>query len=259
MPSPATPNARVAPTRRPTSSVVGPAALALLEGLRVQGRGALTGYDRAAFGQPWADADRNGCDTRNDVLRRDLDDVVAGPGTDGCVVLRGTLLDPYTGALVPHERGGGQVEVDHVVALADAWQKGAAGWPWAKRVALANDPLDLLATATRMNRSKGSGDAATWLPPLRTARCAFAARQVAVKAKYGLGVTAAERDALHRLLTPCPSEPVPTSDAPTTAPLRSPAPRPSTTGPDLPVHVLDDPVARPEPALPPRAAEPPRS
>ena len=229
---------RVTPTRvtptRVTPTGVSPApvspvspALTLLARLRVQGRGPLTGYDRAAFGQPWADADRNGCDTRNDVLRRDLTDVVTRAGTHGCVVVRGTLQDPYTGAVVPHVRGGGRVEVDHVVALADAWQEGASTWPWARRVALANDPLDLLATTTATNRSKGSGDAATWLPPLQTARCAFAARQVAVKVKYALGVTGPERDALRRLLAACPGEPAPTSDAPTEAPLRSPAPRPA--------------------------------
>lgn len=198
-------------------------ALTLLDGLRVQGRGALTGYDRTAFGQPWADADRNGCDTRNDVLRRDLTGVALKEGTRGCVVLSGRLVDPYTGAAVAHARGGGQVEVDHVVALSDAWQKGASTWPWAKRVALANDPLDLLATSTSVNRAKRDSDAASWVPPLRTARCAFAARQVAVKAKYGIGITAAEQQALRRLLAPCPDQPVPTSTAPTLAPLRSPA------------------------------------
>ena len=94
-----------APAASPVSAGATPAAggaPALLAGLRVQGRGPLTGYDRAAFGQPWADADRNGCDTRNDVLRRALLDGVARPGTDGCVVLRGTLRDPYTGVVVPH-------------------------------------------------------------------------------------------------------------------------------------------------------------
>lgn len=210
----------------PSPVVPVPGAQQLLGTLRVQGRAPLTGYDREAFGQPWADADRNGCDTRNDVLRRDLTAVEVKPGTRDCVVLRGLLVDPYTGERVDHVRGGGGVEVDHVVSLADAWQKGASGWPWAKRVALANDPLDLLATATSVNRVKGAGDAATWLPPLRSARCAFAARQVAVKAKYGLAVTRAERDALARLLAACPDQPVPTSSAPTLAPLRSPAARP---------------------------------
>ncbi len=149
-----------APSVAPASS-----ARALLDGLRVQGRGPLTGYDREAFGPAWADADRNGCDTRNDVLRRDLSDVVLKPGTRGCVVLSGRLTDPYTGAQVPHVRGGGAVEIDHVVALADAWQKGAAGWTAERRLAFANDPLELQAVATPVNRAKGGGDAATWVPP----------------------------------------------------------------------------------------------
>ncbi len=217
----AAPGAAV-PVAASAAATRAPQAIDLLAGLRVQGRGPLTNYDRSAFGQAWADADRNGCDTRNDILRARLTDVELDPRTHGCVVLRGTLLDPYTGQVLLHERGGGQVEIDHVVSLSDAWQKGASTWPWSKRVALANDPLNLLATATAVNRAKRDADAASWLPPLRSARCAFAARQVAVKAKYGLGVTAAEHDALGRLLAPCADRDVPTSDAPTLAPLREP-------------------------------------
>jgi hypothetical protein len=194
----------------------------------VQGRGPLTGYTRAAFGQAWADVDRNGCDTRNDILRRDLTGVVLKPGTDGCVVLSGTLHDPYTGRDVAHLRGSGRVEIDHVVALSDAWETGAASWPVAERVALANDPLDLLATASEVNRAKRGSDAASWLPPRVAARCAFAARQVAVKARYRLGVTRAERDTLARVLGTCPGEPAPRGTAPTLAPLKTPVPLPPT-------------------------------
>ena len=86
----------------------------------------------------------------------------------------------------------------------DAWQKGAAQWPAGKRLAFANDPLNLLAVDAGTNRSKGDGDAATWLPPNKSYRCAYVARQVAVKAKYGLWVTAAERDAMVRVLSTCP-------------------------------------------------------
>jgi hypothetical protein len=224
---PATPG----PSRTPPATAAEPTsgasagstpALALLGRLRVQGRAPGTGYSREQFGPAWADADRNGCDTRNDVLRRDLTGLVLKPGTRGCVVLGGTLRDPYTGRLLQHRRGGGAVEIDHVVALYDAWQKGASSWPYGKRVALANDPLELQAVATEVNRAKGPGDAATWLPPARSAWCAFAARQVAVKAKYGLGVTRAERDALARVLRRCPYQPAPRSDAPTLAPVRAP-------------------------------------
>ncbi|MCW2818348.1 MAG: hypothetical protein JWR42_1135 [Marmoricola sp.] len=169
----------------------------------------MTGYGRDRFGQAWLDADRNGCDTRNDVLRRDLRGTVLAEGTDGCVVLSGVLEDPYTGAEIGFVRGGGvSVDVDHVVALGDAWSSGAGRLDVQTRAALANDPLELLAVDAGANRSKGDADAASWLPPVRSFRCAYVARQVAVKAKYDLAVTPAEKAAVLRVLAGCPDEPL---------------------------------------------------
>ncbi|GII98973.1 uncharacterized protein DUF1524 [Sediminihabitans luteus] len=181
-------------------------ARADLARLDVKGRAPLTGYDRDAFGPAWADVDGNGCDTRDDVLARDLDDVETDPATQGCVVLAGTLSDPYGGGLVEFRRGPGTsaaVQVDHVVALGDAWQKGAQGWDDATRLAFANDPANLLASDGPLNQRKGAGDAATWLPPSRGFRCAYVLRQVQVKAAYGLWVTQAEHDAIARELDGC--------------------------------------------------------
>lgn len=189
-------------------------ALAVLGTLVVKGRAAKTGYSRTEFGQVWADADRNGCDTRNDVLRRDLTGYVLKEGTRGCTVLRGTLRDPYTGTTIRFVRGPSTstaVQIDHVVALSDAWQKGAQSWPLTKRVAFANDSLNLLAVSGSANMSKSDGDAATWLPPVRAYRCAYVARQVGVKVKYGLWITPAEREATGRVLAGCPSLLVPTA------------------------------------------------
>jgi hypothetical protein len=170
----------------------------------------MTGYRRDQFGQAWADVDRNGCDTRDDVLRRDLIDIALRPGTHDCVVVSGTRLDPYTGQDLHYVRGGGVgVDIDHVVALGDAWATGAQYWPVAERIALANDPANLLAVDASANRQKGDADAASWLPPQKSYRCAYVARQVAVKAKYGLWVTAAERDAIARVLSGCPGQPAP--------------------------------------------------
>ena len=187
-------------------------ALAALAGLPVKGRAPRTGYAREQFGPAWSDTDHNGCDTRNDVLRRDLTAYTLKAGTDGCVVLRGTLHDPYTGDTVTFVRGratSSRVQVDHVVALSDAWQKGAQQLPAARRTAIANDPLNLLAVGGSVNGGKSDGDAATWLPPRRSFRCAYVARQVAVKTRYGLWVTAAERDAVRRVLTACPGQLLP--------------------------------------------------
>jgi hypothetical protein len=170
----------------------------------------MTGYDRALFGQEWLDTDRNGCDTRNDTLGRHLTHITFDPDTGGCVVLSGTLVDQYTGSRIEFVRGDGSlVDIDHVVALGNAWAGGAARWDVRKRAAFANDPLNLLPADAGANRAKGDGDAATWLPPNRLFRCAYVARQVAVKAKYGLPVTPAEDEAIGRILASCPREPLP--------------------------------------------------
>ncbi len=188
-------------------------ALAALDELPVKGRAPKTGYDRDQFGPAWTDVDRNGCDTRNDVLARDLSATTVEAGTRGCVVLSGTLDDPYSGRDLSFVRGArtsAQVQIDHVVALGDAWQKGAQALDADTRTALAHDPLNLLAVDGPLNGAKGAGDAATWLPPNRGHRCAYVARQVAVKARYRLWVTPAERDASARVLEACPDEPLPT-------------------------------------------------
>lgn len=172
----------------------------------------MTGYVRAAFGPSWSDTDRNGCDQRNDVLRTQLQRITLKAGSRGCTVLSGVLTDPYTGGVVAFRRSSASsssVEIDHVVPLADAWAKGALGWSGSQRTAFANDPLNLLAVGARVNAQKGAGDAATWLPPAKGYRCAYVARQVAVKAKYRLSVTSAERTAIARILGGCPATVLP--------------------------------------------------
>ena len=188
-------------------------ARAALATLTDKGRAATTGYARTAFGQAWQDVDRNGCDTRNDILGRDLTHVVFKAGTRDCLVLSGTLADPYTGREIAFERGpetSAGVQIDHVVALANAWVTGAAAWSPAAREAFANDPANLLAVDGQANQDKSAGDAATWLPPHKPFRCRYVIAQVRVKAAYGLWVTAAERDAIARELGRCdvvPSRP----------------------------------------------------
>jgi hypothetical protein len=201
-------------------AVAGPAvaaasgdAAAALAKLPVKGRAPKTGYTRDQFGQAWADVDHNGCDTRNDVLKRDMTKETFKPGTHDCVVLTGSLADPYTGRSISFTRGQGTseaVQIDHVVALSDAWQKGAQQLGVATRQSLGNDPLNLLAADGPSNQAKGDGDAATWLPPNKSFRCRYVARQVAVKTKYHLYVTTAERDAISGVLAGCAGEPLPT-------------------------------------------------
>ncbi|QDP98764.1 DUF1524 domain-containing protein [Microlunatus elymi] len=197
---------------KPSASAKQGTALAAVATLPVKGRAPKTGYDRDEFGPAWADTDDNGCDTRDDVLNRDL----SRKKFDGCVVLRGVLDDPYTGETIHFRRGittSAKVQIDHLVAESDAWQKGAQQWTASKREKFANDTLNLLAVDGPENASKGDGDAATWLPPQKSFRCDYVAHQVAVKRLYGLWVTAAEKVAMQRVLRSCPTMKLPTRQA----------------------------------------------
>lgn len=182
----------------------------MLEQIAVKGRAPKTGYSRSEFGAAWTDkasveGSNNSCDTRNDILRRDLIAIVYKPADD-CEVQSGTLADPYTGTTINFVRGretSSAVQIEHLVALSDAWQKGAQQLTRDQRVNLANDPANLQAVDGPANQQKGDGDAATWLPPNKSYRCTYVSRQVQVKASYGLWVTQAEKDAIQRILGQC--------------------------------------------------------
>ena len=196
------------PKNSPPVSPTGDAAK-LLEAIPVKGRAAKTGYARTQFGDGWAT--QKGCDTRNIILHRDLMDTTID---DACRVISGTLNDPYTGKAIMFTRGettSQAVQIDHVIALSNAWQTGAQGLTAEQRVQLANDPLELLAVDGEANQQKSDGDAATWLPPNKAFRCQYVARQIAVKAKYQLWVTIAEKDAMVRVLAVCPGQTLPTA------------------------------------------------
>lgn len=191
-------------------------ALRALDTLTVKGKAPLTGYERDAFGPAWTDDHTaplggNGCRTRDDILARDLHGATVRD--DGCTVMTGVLFDPYSGLEIHFVRGvktSANVQIDHVVALANAWQSGAWRWTDGRRVAFANDPLGLLAVSGVANAAKGKSNAAEWLPPNKAFRCEYVARQIAVKAAYGLSVTAPEKAAMQRVLTACPDQRLPT-------------------------------------------------
>lgn len=189
-------------------------AAVVLETLAVKGRAPKTGYTRDQFGPAWADVDRNGCDTRNDILKRDLYSIEFRSDSPNCTVQSGILRDPFSGAAISFVRGvatSNEVQIDHIVPLSDAWQKGAQKLTADRRKEFANDPLNLLAVKGSLNSQKKDGDAATWLPPLKSYRCKYVARQIAVKAKYSLWVTAAEKTAMKTILAKCPGELTPTN------------------------------------------------
>lgn len=180
-------------------------AKAALGRITVAGRAAKTGYDRERFGEAWDDVDRNGCDTRNDILGRDLREVIFTKGSPHCIVASGMLDDPYTAKHISFARGqrSADVQIDHIVALSDAWQKGAQQWSAEQRRAFANDPANLLAVDGPANQEKGDGDLATWLPPQKSYRCEYAVRVVEIKAEYRLWMTGAEHDKAAELLNQC--------------------------------------------------------
>ena len=184
-----------------------PLATEVLEKLEIKGRAPKTGYTRDEFYSSWPTVD--GCNLRQRILKRELGET-AVLADDNCSVISGEFDEPYTGShLVFYQKSdlSNGLQIDHVVALSDAWQKGAQNLSKDERFKLATDPLNLLAVDSATNQGKSDGDAATWLPPNKAFRCQYVARQISVKYKYHLWVTDAENTALKKVLENCPNEP----------------------------------------------------
>ena len=175
-----------------------------LEALAVKGRAPKTDYSRSQFGSGWSTV--SGCDTRNIILHRDLQDPVLD---EKCSVVSGTLNDPYTGTIINFVKGSSDVQIDHVIALSDAWQTGAQNLTREQRVQLANDPLELIAVQGDANQQKSDSNAASWLPSNKAFRCQYIARQIAVKQKYTLWIIPAEKQAMLDVLATCPDQALP--------------------------------------------------
>ncbi len=183
-----------------------PTAVEVLEKLEIKGRAPKTGYTREEFYKTWPTID--GCSLRQRIIRREVGET-AVLADDKCTVIQGSFVEPYTGKELNFKEKtefSKGVQIDHVVALSDAWQKGAQNLSKDERYSLATDPLNLLAVDSSANQGKSDGDAATWLPPNKGFRCQYVARQVSVKYKYHLWVTQAEHDAVARVLEACPGE-----------------------------------------------------
>ena len=188
-----------------TTTIEGPLARDILEELAVKGRAPKTGYSREEFYNGWPTVD--GCNLRQRIIKREFGDTAV---LDGCIVLSGEYDEPYTGehkAFTEKSQISSGVQIDHVVALSDAWQKGAQYMDAEVRYQIATDPLNLLAVDSKANQQKSDGDAATWLPKNKRFRCEYVARQVSVKYKYSLWVTQAEKDAIAGILEKCPNQP----------------------------------------------------
>lgn len=176
----------------------------LLELLDVKGRAPKEGYERDEFYPGWPTVD--GCNLRQIIIKREFGDSAV---LDGCNVISGEYDEPYTGehlAFTSKEQISKKIQIDHVVALSDAWQKGAKYFDYDTRNKIATDPLNLLAVDASANKQKSDGDAATWLPKNKKFRCQYIARQISVKYKYQLWVTEAEKNAMINVLKECPNE-----------------------------------------------------
>lgn len=198
------------PIERNVPSEQAPSGIRAADGLArlaIKQNGSHDDYSRQKFGNGWTKV--AGCDTRNIILNRDLDSVKTN---ELCQVISGTLHDPYSGRVITFLRGptsSGQVQIDHVVALSNAWQTGAQLLTATEREAFANDPLELLAVAGEENQKKSGSSAADWLPSNKVFHCPYVARQIAVKLKYYLWVSQEEYNAMKRVLTACPEEYLP--------------------------------------------------
>lgn len=181
-------------------------AINVLELLEIKGRAPKTGYTREEFYNAWPTVD--GCNLRQRIIKREFGESAV---LDGCNVVAGEYDEPYTGehkVFSNRTEIGKGIQIDHVVALSDAWQKGAQYLTPEVRYEIATDPLNLIAVDASANGKKSDGDAATWLPSNKKFRCQYVARQVSVKYKYKLWVTEAEKTAIHDILVTCPNEPV---------------------------------------------------
>ena len=176
-------------------------ALLAAQALVERGRSSTTNYSRDAFGSAWKDVDRNGCDTRNDILGRDFTTAIYKGGTNDCKVIGGTWTDPYSNESYTFTDQPSEAQIDHVVSLSNAWQMGADLWTEEMRTEFANDPLNLIVTVASLNRQKSDSNAASWLPPYKPGRCDFIARQVAVKTKWQLFVTSSEKSVMLDILS----------------------------------------------------------
>lgn len=202
---------RFAAQAQPPSMAPGVDPLAGVSEVPVRVRG--NDYRRAAFGDSWDDDNsapggHNGCDTRNDILNRDLvDKTFVAIKRCPSAVATGTLHDPYTNAVVSFVRGnqtGASVQIDHIVPLALAWDLGARDWPDDLRLRFANDPANLLAVAGKPNQDKGDQEPARWMPPNRAFWCQYAVQFAEVLRGYTLPVDAASAGVLREAAGTCP-------------------------------------------------------
>lgn len=209
-PAPTAPGQAAFPPTKPGTART---ALAVLATLSVAPADPMTGYSpdgrtRLFLPDGWTDPDHNGCNSRRDTLARqavsNIVKTIPRPGKTACV-LTANIRDPYTGNVIPSVTS----QVDHVVSTGDAYESGADHWTQAQRETFAQDPLNLLATAAKLNLAKGDKSAAQWVPPVDP--CGYVARQIAVKDKWALRVTGPEHDAMARDLAACPGEPLPTT------------------------------------------------
>lgn len=183
-----------------------PLAKDTLSELKVKTAASKDGYSREKFYNGWPSVES--CSLRQRIIRRDFGESAA-LDDDNCTVISGRFIEPYSGESYAYDSKdeiSSEIQIDHIVALSDAWQKGAQKLDKDTRYKIATDPINLIAVDSTANRQKSDGDASEWLPENVAFRCEYVARQISVKYKYQLWVTRAERDAMAEVLEACPEQ-----------------------------------------------------
>lgn len=163
-------------------------------------------YNRAYFGKPWEDVDKNKCDTRNDILKRDLTQITYKYSNNNCIVKTGILKDPYSNETINFTQGYNtslEVQIDHVIPLAQSWREGAYKWSDEKRVEFANDPDNLLAVKGSLNSSKSDKEITSWQPPYKNYLCTYVEKQIKIKIKYNLETDKKEFATFKNIIKTC--------------------------------------------------------
>ncbi|GAA3755516.1 HNH endonuclease family protein [Plantactinospora mayteni] len=170
-----------------------------LNALTVATQGSMTGYSRDLF--PHWITISGACNTRETVLRRDG----SGVSVDSsCYPTSGSWYSPYDGATWTNPA---DVDIDHIVPLAEAWRSGASSWTTSRRQSFANDlnGPQLIAVTDNVNQSKGDQDPSTWKPSRTAYHCTYAKMWIRTKYNWGLHLQSAEKSALQTMLNTCTS------------------------------------------------------
>ncbi len=158
-------------------------------------------YSRDSLPTDWKDLDGNGCNTREDILKKYTSEYTGR--FDGCKIKSGKFYDYYNGKFLRYDKSvdtGGGIQIDHIVAIGNAWISGGYKWGKDEWISYINDEEVLIPTSSKTNREKSDKDITEWKPANNSYLCTYAEKQVEIKDKYKLTVTEKEKAELKSIL-----------------------------------------------------------